>query len=136
MPPSPPVAVVGSAIHAPRDRARRSLEEAIYDVAQAALRDAGLAIADIDGICVAANDQLALEVLERSTSVGLAVPDQVAIVGAENCLLAPDAMETPISSVDTNLEALGYRGAELLDRRLAEIPDDDRRAADALGGGE
>ncbi len=73
MPPSPPVAVVGSAIHAPRDRARRSLEEAIYDVAQAALRDAGLAIADIDGICVAANDQLdgrAIAIMMASGSVG------------------------------------------------------------------
>ena len=39
----------------------------------------------------------------------------MAIVGAENCLLAPDTMETPISSVDTNLELLGYRGASLLD---------------------
>jgi len=63
----------------------------------------------------AATDQLALEALESCKSTGLAVPDQVAIVGAENCLLAPDAMETPISSVDTNLELLGYRGAELLD---------------------
>jgi LacI family transcriptional regulator len=63
----------------------------------------------------AASDQLALEALESCKFAGLAVPDQVAIVGAENCLLAPDAMETPISSVDTNLEALGYRGAELLD---------------------
>ena len=47
------------------------------------------------------------------------MPDQVAIVGAENYLMAPDAMRTPISSVDTNLEALGYRGAELLDRLMA-----------------
>ena len=43
------------------------------------------------------------------------IPEEVAIVGAENYLLAPDAMHTPISSVDTNLEILGYRGAELLD---------------------
>ncbi|MCX6892471.1 MAG: DNA-binding transcriptional regulator [Verrucomicrobia bacterium] len=63
----------------------------------------------------AASDQLALDALESCKSAGLAVPDQVAIVGAENCLLAPDTMETPISSVDTNLELLGYRGASLLD---------------------
>jgi len=41
------------------------------------------------------------------------------IVGAENYLLAPDSMRTPISSVDTNLETLGYRGAELLDKLMA-----------------
>jgi len=46
------------------------------------------------------------------------VPDEVAICGAENYLLAPDAMQTPISSVDTNLELLGYRGAELLDQLM------------------
>ena len=67
----------------------------------------------------AANDQQALDVLESCESVGITVPEQVAIVGAENYLLAPDAMHTPISSVDTNLEMLGYRGAELLDHLMA-----------------
>lgn len=63
----------------------------------------------------AANDEQALDVLESCESAGLSVPEQVAIVGAENYLLAPDAMHTPISSVDTNLEVLGYRGAALLE---------------------
>ncbi len=63
----------------------------------------------------AANDEQALDVLESCESAGIAVPEQIAIVGAENYLLAPDAMQTPISSVDTNLESLGYRGAALLD---------------------
>jgi len=63
----------------------------------------------------AANDEQALEVLESCESAGISVPEQVAIVGAENYLLAPDAMHTPISSVDTNLEVLGYRGAALLE---------------------
>jgi LacI family transcriptional regulator, galactose operon repressor len=63
----------------------------------------------------AANDDQALDVLESCESAGLAMPEQVAIVGAENYLLATDTMRTPISSVDTNLEMLGYRGAALLD---------------------
>lgn len=62
----------------------------------------------------AANDQHALDVLEACEKAGLLVPDQVAVVGAENNLLAPDSMPTPISSIETNLETLGYRGAELL----------------------
>ena len=66
----------------------------------------------------AANDQHALDVLQACETAGLVVPDQVAIVGAENYLLAADAMHMPISSVDTNLEMLGYRGAELLDRLM------------------
>ena len=67
----------------------------------------------------AANDQQALDVLESCESAGIAVPEQVSIVGAENYLLAPEAMRTPISSVDTNLESLGYRGAELLDHLMS-----------------
>jgi len=63
----------------------------------------------------AANDQHALEVLEACEIARLAVPEQVGIVGAENYLLAPDVMRTPISSVDTNLETLGYTGAAVLE---------------------
>lgn len=70
----------------------------------------------------AANDQHALDVLEAAEVGGIAVPDQVAVVGAENYLLAADAMHTPISSVNTNLEELGYRGAELLDRLMSGKP--------------
>ncbi|MGA2788681.1 MAG: DNA-binding transcriptional regulator [Verrucomicrobiota bacterium] len=66
----------------------------------------------------AANDQLALDVLESCESIGINVPEQVAIVGAENYLLAPEAMHIPVSSVDTNLETLGYCGAELLDQLM------------------
>jgi LacI family transcriptional regulator len=66
----------------------------------------------------AANDQQALDVLESCEASGINVPEQVAIIGAEDYLLAPDARRTPISSVDTNLEVLGYRGAELLDQLM------------------
>ncbi len=63
----------------------------------------------------AANDQLAVDVLEACEQARLSVPEEVGIVGAENYLLAVDAMHTPISSVDTNLEEQGYEGAALLD---------------------
>jgi LacI family transcriptional regulator len=66
----------------------------------------------------AANDEQALDVLETCECNGIAVPEQVAIVGAENNLLAPDARRIPISSVDTNLEMLGYRGAALLENLM------------------
>jgi LacI family transcriptional regulator len=70
----------------------------------------------------AANDDQALDVLDACQQGGLSVPEEVAIVGAENHLLAPDAMSTPISSVDTNLELLGYRGAKLLDALMSGRP--------------
>jgi len=67
----------------------------------------------------AGNDGQALDVLESCVSAGIRVPEEVAILGAENYLLSPDTMHTPISSVDTNLEVLGYRGAELLDQLMS-----------------
>ena len=70
----------------------------------------------------AANDQQALDVLESCVSAGIKIPEETAILGAESYLLAPDAMAIPLSSVDTNLEILGYRGAELLDRLMNGSP--------------
>ena len=66
----------------------------------------------------AANDLMAVDVLEVCAQAGLRVPEQVAIVGAENYLLAADSMPIPLSSVDTNLEEQGYAGAALLDRLM------------------
>jgi LacI family transcriptional regulator len=70
----------------------------------------------------AASDEQALDVLESCEGVGIHVPDQVAIVGAENYLMAADSMHTPISSVDTNLQVLGYQGAALLDQLMNGKP--------------
>ena len=70
----------------------------------------------------AANDSHALEILEACELARLAVPEDVALVGMENYLLAPEALPTPISSVDTNLETMGYRGAQLLDDLMRGKP--------------
>jgi LacI family transcriptional regulator len=77
---------------------------------------------------LAATDNHAVEVLEICDSLGLAVPEQISIVGVDDSLLAVDAMRTPISSVDTNLEMVGYRGAQLLGemirgQRVAKTPE-------------
>ncbi|MFN0317316.1 MAG: thiolase C-terminal domain-containing protein [Burkholderiales bacterium] len=68
-----PIAITGVAIHAPRNNNARSLEESIYAVVQAALRDANTSIGDIEGIVVAGNDQLdgrAISIMAASGSVG------------------------------------------------------------------
>ena len=73
MPLNKKIAVIGCAIFAPVSGRKRSLEELLYDVTQAALKDAGLSIDDIDGIVVAANDQMdgrAIAVMAASGSVG------------------------------------------------------------------
>ncbi len=67
------IGVIGTAIHAPRDAKQCSLEEAMYAVTRAALLDAALTIDEIDGIVVAANDQLdgrAISIMMASGSVG------------------------------------------------------------------
>lgn len=66
----------------------------------------------------AANDDRAIELLEACELSGLRVPDEVSIVGVDNAILAVEAMHTPISSVDTNLETVGYLGAALLDKLM------------------
>jgi LacI family transcriptional regulator len=66
----------------------------------------------------AANDGLALELLEACEDAGISVPEEVAIVGAGNSLLAVDSMQTPITSVDVNMESIGYEGAKLLDKLM------------------
>jgi acetyl-CoA C-acetyltransferase len=73
MQPDPPIAVVGCAIHAPRNPTQRSLEEAMYAMTRSALADGGMTIEDIGGIVVGANDQLdgrAISVMMASGSVG------------------------------------------------------------------
>jgi len=67
------IGIAGVAIHAPPRTDSRSLEESIYAVTWAALRDAGITIEDIEGIVVAGNDELdgrAISIMMASGSVG------------------------------------------------------------------
>jgi len=70
----------------------------------------------------AATDDHAVEALEACEDAGLAVPEQVSLIGVDNSLLAVEGMRTPISSIDTDLEAVGYRGAALLDDLMRGKP--------------
>ncbi len=70
----------------------------------------------------AATDDDAVEVMEACENTELAVPEEVSLIGVNNSLLAVEAMHTPISSLDRNLETVGYRGAELLDRLMHGKP--------------
>lgn len=66
----------------------------------------------------AATDDHALEVVEVCEAAGIPIPEQIAVVGMDNSLMAVEAMATPISSVDQNFTTLGYRGAELLNQLM------------------
>ncbi len=66
-------AIVGCAIRPAITGRDRSLEEIIYDIAQAAMADAGVTIEDIDGIVVGSNDQFdgrAISVMMASGATG------------------------------------------------------------------
>ena len=70
----------------------------------------------------ATTDDHAVEVLEACESAGLAVPEEVSIIGVDNSLLSVETMHTPIWSADANLETVGYRGAALLDDLMQGKP--------------
>jgi LacI family transcriptional regulator len=70
----------------------------------------------------AGSDGMAVDLMETCETARLAVPEQVAIVAPDNSFLSVDTMPTPLSSVDPNLEAVGYRGAALLHELMKGRP--------------
>jgi len=68
---------------------------------------------------LAQNDAAANDIVHACQIAGLAVPDQVAVIGVDNDPTYTEMGPLPISSVETNREQVGYRGAELLDRLMA-----------------
>jgi LacI family transcriptional regulator len=65
-----------------------------------------------------ASDEFSLLVLSACDGAGLAVPEEIAVLGCDNeefvCAYAP----IPLSSIDVNLDGLGYEAARLLDRLI------------------
>ena len=68
---------------------------------------------------LATNDDCGLQVLDACRRVGLAVPDQVAVLGCENDEYACGLSIPPLSSIDLNSEQVGYEAASLLDRLIS-----------------
>jgi len=71
---------------------------------------------------MALNDHIAVEVLQACEMAGLRVPEQVAVLGVDNDELVVDLTATPISSIDSNRERIGYEAAALLDRLINSEP--------------
>jgi LacI family transcriptional regulator len=63
-------------------------------------------------------DADAANVLDACAQAGLAVPEQVAILGTDNNELICESLRVPLSSVNHDLEGLGYEGAALLHRLM------------------
>lgn len=63
---------------------------------------------------MACNDDLGREVLEACKLAGLAVPDDVAVIGADNDEVVCGIADPPMSSVGINFERAGYEAAQAL----------------------
>lgn len=61
-------------------------------------------------------DIIAAEVIEACIRSELAVPEQVAVLGVDNAEVICECLQIPMSSIDNNLELVGYEGAALLDQ--------------------
>ncbi|MEN6493028.1 MAG: DNA-binding transcriptional regulator [Thermoguttaceae bacterium] len=68
---------------------------------------------------MAQSDNRASLLISACEAVGIAVPEQVAVVGVDNDEYACEFASVPISSVDSNREALAYEGAVLLGKLMA-----------------
>ncbi len=61
-------------------------------------------------------DDLASEIVDLCTDIGLKIPEDVGVLGVNNDKLICDFAPVPISSVDDDEFKIGYEGAALLDR--------------------
>jgi len=68
---------------------------------------------------LAMRDDLAAEVVEACVDAGLRVPEEIAVLGIDNDEMVCDCVSVPLSSVDSDMEGMAYRGAALLDALMA-----------------
>jgi LacI family transcriptional regulator len=67
---------------------------------------------------MACNDDLGKEIVEACRQAGLRVPDDVAIIGADNDEVVCGLSNPPLSSVAINFERAGYEAAGVLDHLM------------------
>ena len=69
------------------------------------------------------NDCAAANILSICQKSGIAVPEELAIIGVDNDELLCDAVTVPLTSVVHDLEEVGYQGALLLERLMNREPN-------------
>lgn len=67
----------------------------------------------------AVNDQLGFWVLDAARRAGIAVPEELAVVGAENDNMLCETASPPLSSLRLRGQAVGYDAARILDEWMA-----------------
>ena len=74
--------------------------------------------ADFPLALMAEDDRFAMDVVFAARTLGLRIPDDLAILGAEDDRMILASVAVELSSVDANLYGVGWRSAELLDRMI------------------
>ena len=69
---------------------------------------------------LAANDELGVFIVETCRSLGLRVPDDIAVLGVDDDEMECELSEVPLSSVQQPLYAMGYEAARLLHQHMAD----------------
>jgi LacI family transcriptional regulator len=67
---------------------------------------------------LACNDNRGRQVLDACAAAGLAVPEQVAVVGVDNDEVLCDLADPPLSSIQPDAVRIGFEGAAALDRMI------------------
>jgi LacI family transcriptional regulator len=67
---------------------------------------------------MAQSDNRASLLISACEAAGIAVPEQIAVIGVDNDQYACEFASVPVSSVDSNRETLAYQGAVLLGRLM------------------
>ncbi|HEU5078756.1 MAG TPA: DNA-binding transcriptional regulator [Opitutaceae bacterium] len=65
----------------------------------------------------AANDSVAANIVDACLDAGAEIPEEIAVIGVGDSI-ACETSPVPLSSVDIDLESIGYRAAALLDNIL------------------
>ncbi|MHC4721915.1 MAG: XylR family transcriptional regulator, partial [Planctomycetota bacterium] len=68
---------------------------------------------------MACNDERACELIEAAHLAGVAIPEEMAVIGADNDELLCNLLDPPLSSVGMNGDKAGFEAAALLDRLMA-----------------
>ena len=69
-----------------------------------------------------ANDRYAWTVIDTCRNCGIAVPEEVAVIGVDNDTLLTEMARPTLSSVEIGADRIGYEAARLLDAQLRGEP--------------
>ena len=77
----------------------------------------------LPGAVFAANDRMARETVTAARIIGLAVPDDLAVVGIDNNEIFANSGTTSLTTVEIDFERAGFMAAEMLNQILSGSPE-------------